>query len=31
VTSRWLAESCTRKPSDGDDDDRKLFKNGSAL
>jgi hypothetical protein len=31
VTSRWLAESCTRKPSDGDDDDRKLFKNGPAL
>ena len=31
VTSRWLAESCTRKPSDADVDDRKLFKNGPAL
>ena len=30
VTNRWLAESCTRKPSDGDEDDRKLFKNGPA-
>jgi hypothetical protein len=31
VTNRWLAESCLRKPSDGDVDDRKLFKNGPAL
>jgi hypothetical protein len=31
VTNLWLAESCLRKPSDGDVDDRKLFKNGPAL
>jgi hypothetical protein len=31
VTNRWLAESCSRKPSDGDEDDRKLFKNGPTL
>ena len=30
VNNRWLAESCTRKPSDGDEDDRKLFKHGPA-
>jgi hypothetical protein len=31
VTTRWLAESCLRRPSDGDKDDRKQFKNGPAL
>jgi hypothetical protein len=31
VTNRWLAESCLRKPSDSDVDDRKLFKNGPTL
>ncbi len=31
VTGRWLAESCLRRPADGDDDDRKLFKNGPTL
>jgi hypothetical protein len=31
VTTRWLAESCLRRPPDGDVEDRKQFKNGPAL
>jgi len=31
VTTRWLAETCLRKPADGDEDDRKQFKNGPSL
>src|SRR5260370_38655325 len=31
VTTRWLAGSFLRKPADADENDRKQFKNGSAL
>jgi hypothetical protein len=31
VTNRWLAESCLRRPADGDEVDRKQFKNTSTL
>ena len=31
VTTRWLAESCARRPGDSDEDDRKQFKNSSTL
>jgi hypothetical protein len=31
VTTRWLAESCARRPGEGDEDDRKQFKNSSTL
>jgi len=31
VTTRWLDETCPHRPADGDEDDRKQFKNGPAL
>ncbi|MFZ0244906.1 hypothetical protein [Candidatus Binatus sp.] len=31
VTTRWLTETCPRCPAEGDENDRKQFKNGPAL